>query len=65
MLRPTVLLAAVLFAAIFASRGPLADAASITPEGAAIQGDVNCSASVDSIDSLQILRSVAGLSTNA
>src|SRR3990172_255098 len=30
-----------------------------------VQGDVNCDAVVNSIDSLQILRSVAGLSTSA
>ena len=30
-----------------------------------VQGDVNCSSAVDSVDSLQILRSVAGLSTSA
>ncbi|HSP54934.1 MAG TPA: hypothetical protein VLS25_05040 [Dehalococcoidia bacterium] len=31
----------------------------------AVQGDVNCSSAVDSVDSLQVLRSVAGLSSNA
>lgn len=34
-------------------------------EAASIQGDVNCSQAVDSVDSLQVLRATAGLSTNA
>lgn len=32
---------------------------------AGLQGDVNCGGTVDSLDSLQVLRGVAGLSTNA
>jgi hypothetical protein len=47
------------------ARAELSDAHPASAGDAALQGDVNCSQNVDSVDSLQILRSVAGLPTNA
>jgi hypothetical protein len=52
-------LAAVLVAA---QEAPVPTASAVA---GGVQGDVNCSGVADSIDSLQILRSVAGLSTTA
>jgi hypothetical protein len=48
----------------------LAGAAEMLPNGQAsagpqVAGDVNCSGTVNAVDALQVLRSVAGLSTNA
>lgn len=69
MSRALLVLALALLA--LSASSPRAEGASTSPAGVAsqgsidIQGDVNCSGAVDSIDSLQILRGVAGLSTNA
>ncbi len=45
--------------------GPVAPSPSPTPATFLIQGDVNGDGVVDAVDALQVLRSVAGLSTNA
>jgi hypothetical protein len=52
---------------VFVALIALAAAPGPRPAGAgpAVQGDVDCDASVNSVDALQVLRSVAGLSTNA
>ena len=59
-----IAVAALMIAGRGASDARVADE-SIVPQGVAIMGDVNCGGVVDSIDSLQVLRGTAGLSTNA
>lgn len=67
MLRGIVIVAAMLWLAAAPSPGVFGTGDTfVRPQGAGtLQGDVDCSEVVDSVDSLQIQRGVAGLSTNA
>ncbi len=52
--------------ALYAPGGAsLPRSAPVAADGPARMGDVNCSGAVDTIDSLQVLRLIAGLNTNA
>src|SRR3989337_1324177 len=64
MLLRSSALAAALAVLIVLGAGPTATGPHAFAQGET-QGDVNCDAAVNSIDSLQILRTVAGLSTSA
>ncbi len=61
--RSTIAVFGLLALALVAAPGP--DAVPATADGPGVMGDVNCGRTVDTVDSLQILRLSAGLSTNA
>ncbi|HSP55344.1 MAG TPA: dockerin type I repeat-containing protein, partial [Dehalococcoidia bacterium] len=63
LLRAPVLLAAVIVLALLAA-GPAPGSTRASAQ-AGKQGDVTCDSAINAVDSLQILRSVAGLSTSA